>query len=174
MKVLYLGTSKCLDTELATTMCQWPTGNLQWHCSLQWRYNDCNGVLKHQPHDCLLNRLFKHKSKKTTKFRVTGLCAGNLPVTGEFTAQRASNTENVSIWWRHLAANEPNITVITEYTLTYTSKPRPFFWLSKVFSNDIRHYTCTILAHFVGPWSTVDRWCYHCIKIASNLRIGHE
>ena len=23
------------------------------------------------------------------------------PVTGEFPAQRASNAENVSIWWRH-------------------------------------------------------------------------
>ena len=32
---------------------------------------------------------------------VTGLCAGNSPVTGEFPAQRASNAENVSIWWRH-------------------------------------------------------------------------
>ena len=29
------------------------------------------------------------------------LCAGNSPVTGEFPAQRASNTENVLIWWRH-------------------------------------------------------------------------
>ena len=29
--------------------------------------------------------------------RVTGLCAGNSPVTGEFPAQRASNAENVSI-----------------------------------------------------------------------------
>ena len=26
---------------------------------------------------------------------------GNSPVTGEFPAQRASNTENVSIWWCH-------------------------------------------------------------------------
>ena len=33
--------------------------------------------------------------------RVTGLCEGNLPVTGEFPAQKASNAENVSIWWRH-------------------------------------------------------------------------
>ena len=41
------------------------------------------------------------KSKKTSKLRVTGLCAGNSPVTGEFPAQRASNAENVSIWWRH-------------------------------------------------------------------------
>ena len=26
---------------------------------------------------------------------------GNSPITGEFPAQRASNAENVSIWWRH-------------------------------------------------------------------------
>ena len=41
------------------------------------------------------------KLKKTSKLRVTGLCAGNSPVIGEFHAQRASNAENVSIWWRH-------------------------------------------------------------------------
>ena len=29
------------------------------------------------------------------------LCAGKSPVTGEFPAQRASNTENVPVWWRH-------------------------------------------------------------------------
>ena len=39
--------------------------------------------------------------KKTSKLRVTGLCAGNSPVTGEFPAQMASNAEIVSIWWRH-------------------------------------------------------------------------
>ena len=52
-------------------------------------------------HDCLLNGLFRRRSKKTSKLRVTGLCEGNSPVTGEFPAQRASNTENDSIWWRH-------------------------------------------------------------------------
>ena len=46
--------------------------------SLQWRHN---GISNHQPHDCLLNRLFMRRSKKTSKFRVTGLCAGNSPVT---------------------------------------------------------------------------------------------
>ena len=51
--------------------------------------------------DCLLNRLFRRRSRKTSKLHVTGLCAGNSPVTGEFPAQRASNAENVSIWWRH-------------------------------------------------------------------------
>ena len=38
--------------------------------------------------------------KKASKLSVTGLCEGNSPVTGEFPSQRASNAENVSIWWR--------------------------------------------------------------------------
>ena len=49
----------------------------------------------------MLNRLSRRRSEKASKLRVTGLCAGNSPVTGEFPAQRASNAENVSIWWRH-------------------------------------------------------------------------
>ena len=69
--------------------------------SLRWRHNGCDGVSNHQPHDCLLNRLFGRRSKKTSKLRVTGLCVGNSPGTGEFPAQMASNAENVSIWWRH-------------------------------------------------------------------------
>ena len=54
------------------------------HQALRWRHNDHDGVSNHQPHGCLLNRLFRHRSRKTSKFRVTGLCAGNSPVTGEF------------------------------------------------------------------------------------------
>ena len=60
-----------------------------------------DGVSNHQPHDCLLNGLFRRRSKKTSKLRVTGLFEGNSPVTGEFPAQKASNAENISIWWHH-------------------------------------------------------------------------
>ena len=73
----------------------------QFCTSLRWRHNDHAGVSNHQPHGCLLNRLFRRKSKKTSKLRVTGLCAGNSPWTGEFPAQMASFAENVSIWRRH-------------------------------------------------------------------------
>ena len=69
--------------------------------SLHWRHNEGDGVSNHQPNDCLLNHLFRRRSKKTSKLRVTGLCEGNSPVTGEFPAQRASYRENVSIWWCH-------------------------------------------------------------------------
>ena len=51
------------------------------HLSLRWRYNGRDSVSNHQPHDCLLNRLFRRRSKKTSKLRVTGLCAHKWPVT---------------------------------------------------------------------------------------------
>ena len=69
--------------------------------SLQWRHNDRGGVSNTQPHECLLNRSFRCRSQKISKLRYTGLCAGNSPLAGEFPAQRASNAEKVSIWWRH-------------------------------------------------------------------------
>ena len=68
---------------------------------LQWRHNECDGISDHQPHDCLLKRLFRRRSKKISKLCVTGLCAGNSPVTGEFPTKSDSNAENVSIWRHH-------------------------------------------------------------------------
>ena len=65
--------------------------------TLQRRHNGRHSVSNHQPHDRLLNRLFRRRSKKTSKLRVTGFCAGNSPGTDEL----ASNAENVSISWRH-------------------------------------------------------------------------
>ena len=76
--------------------------------SLQWRHNWRGGVSNHQLHHCLLNRLFRRRSKKTSKLRVTGPCAGNSPVTGEFLTQMASYAENVSIWWQHHDARQKN------------------------------------------------------------------
>ena len=75
-----------------------------WHPNpLHRRHNGRNSVSNHQLHNCLHNRLFRRRSKKTPKLRVTGLCVGNSPGTGEFPAQMASNAESLSIWWRHHA-----------------------------------------------------------------------
>ena len=68
---------------------------------LQWRHNGGDGALNHQPYSCLLNGLFRRRSKKISKLRVTGLCAGNSTGNNEFPAQMTNNTESVSIWWRH-------------------------------------------------------------------------
>ena len=91
---------------LSQLMPAYPLVNL-WHglviastekiMPLKWSYNE----RYHRRLDCLLSRMFRCRSKKTSKLRITGLCEGNPPVAGGFPLQRASNAENVSIWWRH-------------------------------------------------------------------------
>ena len=55
-----------------STAAQW-----RWNCTVPtslWRHSEHNGVSNHQLHGCLLNRLFRRKSKKTPKNSVTDLC----------------------------------------------------------------------------------------------------
>ena len=94
---------------------------------LQWHYNGRDGVSNHKPHDCLLDRLFRRRSKKTSKLRITGLCAGNSPVTGELPTQMASNTENVSFWWCH---HGHGVIYSITYFLScpYITQPDNFVW----------------------------------------------
>ena len=90
---------------------------------LQWRHNGCDSVSNHQPHDCLLSRLFRRRSKNSSKLRVTGLCVVSSPVTGEFPTQMASKAENVSIWWHHHDDHnqtEHNNTVLRCHGLHFT------------------------------------------------------
>ena len=82
---------------------------------LQGRHSGRDSVSNRQPRDCLLKRLFRRRSKKTTQLRVAGLCAWNAPVTGEFPAQMASNAENVSIWWRHHEIKDPDILKVMKH-----------------------------------------------------------
>ena len=98
--------SLSIDRELKIQITTWPNWAYKQTrlqkigykpITLQWRHNGDDSVSNHHPHDCLLNLLFRRRSK----LRVTGLCAGNSPGTGECPAQMASNMENVSIWWRH-------------------------------------------------------------------------
>ena len=71
----------------------WNVTNIICTVTLQWRHDERDGVPNHQRPDCIPNRLFRRRSEKTPKRRVTSLCEGNSPMTGEFPAQRASNAE---------------------------------------------------------------------------------
>ena len=48
----------------------------------------CLWFCHHNIHYCLLDRLFRPRSKKTSKLRITGLCVRNSPVTGDFPPER--------------------------------------------------------------------------------------
>ena len=56
-----------------------------------------SAIAYHRRLGCLLKRLFKRRSKKTSKLRVTGRCEGNPSETGGFPSQRACDGENISI-----------------------------------------------------------------------------
>ena len=119
--------------------------------SLQWRHNEGDGVQNHQTHDCLLNRLFRRRSKKTSKLRITGLCAGNSPVAGEFPAQMASSAENVSIWWRHHHVIMSTLWLIQQWAIT-VHRWTPFYFM----------YEAKCFMTF--PWCTINTpatfvWC---------------
>ena len=104
------------ETQERRAFANYTIPNCSKYPPLPWRHNERHDVSNHQPRDCLLNRLFRRRSKKTPKLRITGLWAGNSPVAGEFPAQMASNAENISIWWRHHA--------VFQGFLTYQWPPR--------------------------------------------------
>ena len=79
----------------------------------QWRHYGTDGVSNHRRYDCLLNRVFRRRSRKISKLRATGLCTWNSLVTGEFPAQKASYADNVSIWWRHHALISTGLSLYT-------------------------------------------------------------
>ena len=85
---------------------QWDHGTYTVHTikissSLQWRHNGRHGVANHQQLDGLFNYLLWSTSKKHRSSGLLALCEGNSPVTGDFPAQKASDAEKGSIWWRH-------------------------------------------------------------------------
>ena len=105
----------------------------------------------------------RRRSKKTSKLRVTGLCEGNSPVTGEFPAQRASNAENVSVWWRHhgVICFDTGI-IVSQHLLTnkiYDKKIAQSLWnlvasglsVSKIFicSIEIRFLRSELMTHYL-------------------------
>ena len=56
-----------------------PCGPIEYTCANIFnavRPNECNGVSNHRHLDCLLNHLSRRTRKKTSQFRITGLCEG--------------------------------------------------------------------------------------------------
>ena len=125
-------------------------------CSLYWRHNEHDGVSNQWRADCLLNRLSRRRSKKTSKLRVTGLCEGNSPLTGEFPAQMASNAENVSIWWRRHVIK---LLIIQTYTLHQDTVPH----MQRICSNPVT-FKHNIVGHDSGHATDMiifDKWNRH-------------
>ena len=69
--------------------------------SLQWRNNELDGVSNHRSLGCLLNRLFRRRSKKKNQSSAS-LALVRRPVDSPHKWPVTANVaENVFIWWRH-------------------------------------------------------------------------
>ena len=95
--------------------------------------------------------------RKTSKLRVTCLFEGNSPVTGEFPAQRASNAENVSIWWRHHDITQK---VSDPWTMV---KVNPFL---NILSTEIDYF---MYGRSFIPWDQLMLICTNCGMIRNAM-----
>ena len=112
----------CDDIRIIKQM--WNTWN-SWFLgnSLHWRHNGHDGVSNHQPHGCLLNRLFRRRSKKTSKLRVTGLCAWNspgpvnAPHKGPVTRKMFPFDDVIMYWWLDMITFSVTCLLISSFVL---------------------------------------------------------
>ena len=116
---------------------------------LQWGHNECDSVSNNRRLDCLLNRLFTRWSNKISKLPVTGLCAGNSPVT----ARKASNAENVPFDDVIMASKHSAVTLLHSGRWHHTCSCGEIQW--KYYKRDSNHLTTgLIILDFIHFFST--------------------
>ena len=99
--------------------------------------------------------VYSGADEKTSKLRVTGLCAGNSPVTDEFPAQLTSIAENVSIWWRHqfncLVRTSTNVSHLTTVKCEWIKSFSSVCWKWILFISCFFHYLKGIFSSLITP-----------------------
>ena len=167
IKYVNIGFGKCYsiwykNTEFCGVIPAWP-----WRCKLlliipshvpnwisryplQWCHNGSDGVSNRKPHECVLNRLFRRKSKKTSKLRVIGLnerlskhsCGRWLETPSRPLCRHSNDYVTIrSFHFRLMPASDLS---------TGIAGP----WVRPVFINHSRWcYTCKTFCHWLRPFS---------------------
>ena len=138
--------------------------------ALEWRHNERDSVSNHRLLGCLLKRLFRRRSKKTSKLRVTGLCERNPPVTRKIFLWRHHDRKcfhsMTSSWFVHLLItwnlNFINLHLIQWYAM------RPLFLYTRHEKADCVWFSCpvSIVSIMYYP-STYIRWLHMCFNSPS-------
>ena len=170
--------------------------------TLRWRHNGHDGVSNHQPHDCLLNRLLGCRLKKTSKLRVTGLCKGNSPVTGELPHKRPVTrkmfpfddvtmilnctvlNEIIVFWLKRSSKNQWKLTYVIVW-LRRGTKPLPgltmthfiyiytYIYMSKWTGSSAYKYNIGCVILWCNSGDKdVNRWPWSTLLVLYNIRTG--
>ena len=123
--------------------------------SFRWFHNDHGGVSNHQPRGCLLNCLFRCRWKKTSKLRVTGLCAGNSP--GPVNSphkwpvtRKMFPFDDVIMLWQLLCSTDADI----KYVHRYDARRPPKFLFLFMAEEELSQWEEKVhLLHFVSYYS---------------------
>ena len=143
--------------------------------SLQRRHNERTGVSNHRHLDCLLNRLFKRRSKKTSKLCVTGLCGGNPPVTDGFSHKGPVTRKkfhlmshgNVIFFRDVLPTNRKLGLKISVYTTSFYTE----LCQTTADVNESKVYSCFYFHNWtlISYWQNVSAWWRHQMETFSAL-----
>ena len=143
--------------------------------TLQRRHNGHDSVSNHQPHDSLLNRLFRRRSKKKSKLRVTGLCAGihrrpvNSPHKWPVTRKMFPFDDVImgSEIWTLLAA--PEFLILTASGDKNFKQNYDIYWYGTSSHFDTTFVT-TVVARTLSSWQLANG--KNCIKMAFSFSVS--
>ena len=144
----------------------WKLMSLNIWRSITVTSNERHVVSNHRPFDCLFNSLIGTHIKETLKPALLALCEGNSPVTSEFPAQRASNAETASIWWRHHTQPLYNDTVNTSIS---APNPKTLNVSRLVLLLCPIHWSLVSSREWSCSWSSADRRCSNYIWVITEL-----
>ena len=128
---------------------------------LHWRHNGRNSVPNHQPHDCFFNRLFRQRSKETSKLHVTGLCVGNSrgpvnsPHKWPVTRKMFPFDDVIMSWgsyWRQIRVGLSNGSLPGQITRSIVN---PYLWhhMSSLDVNLLKHLSLTFILSAIWAWT---------------------
>ena len=105
--------------------------------ALHWRHNECPGASNHRHFHCLFNHLFRraHQVKHQS-------CALLAFMRGIHRWQRASNAENVSIWWRHHLLTQSQRSMLKDKDNYIACIYTDMFGISKSKESGAKTFTC--------------------------------
>ena len=157
-------------TSIRTACCCFISSGATSDCKvvipLQWHHNEHDSISDNRHLDCLLSRLFRRRSNKTSKLQFTGLFGWNPSWTGRFPSQRAGDAENVSIWWCHHGG--PWRHEMAEYGILWNV-------IVSIFNNiDITQFHCCVITilHAHNVWCdhpVVHMFLYACMHICIHI-----
>ena len=131
--------------------------HLNWYWTLHWRHNDHDGVSNHQPHGCLLKGSFRRRIKKTSKLRVTGLCAVNSP--GPVNSSHKGPVTRKMFPSDDVIMQKCNNSHLRQSIWKYVYKNRSFCFDFSMLKNEIA-------LTFLSVWA----WCIAALTLFASLR----